>query len=446
GWFRIGPFGAHVGRQLHVRADGFATRVVLVWPINGIDRARIELERLGPAIHGQIVDRDHAPIPDALVGLLLPQRIEESVARSDNPARLRGQALTTLAHTTRTDADGQFELRRFDQRSGSLLVVGADTFGTQWRLLSPADDSEDDRSDLGEFVLDPECWVHCTLIDGEATRIPGLEVTLSPLDRDALHEGFERHLASQVTRLLRESGTANDDGVVEFRGLAVGSYRVEVVDSDFLASRELLLANPGDSVDITMTVELGSNLCGTVVDSDGAGLAKVRVHLRSETEPSRPFPPVVTDERGEFSFTGLAAGTYSVRAATKFEGEFTDIEIHGVRAGDRSVLLRLAPLMPLFGTASTSSGDPVSNAWILLFDRPDESSVRPKATAVTNDRGEFRFSVPAGRTYRLLAWPSLSELRAAPVESIDRVYESADRVELRGLSPSDSPVEIRFHD
>jgi hypothetical protein len=143
--------------------------------------------------------------------------------------------------------------------------------------------------------------------------------------------------------------------------------------------------------------------------------------------------PVLSDDTGDFVFTGLAAGRYELTAEktgfvrTRY-GSRTDLDpAMPIDVGEAAVVdniqIRMLKGAAITGRVVDELGDPVVGAPVSIgFFRPTEGQSRftgvSRSNAVTDDRGEYRIgSLAAGRYYVSVRGSSEgSPIAGAPAE------------------------------
>jgi protocatechuate 3,4-dioxygenase beta subunit len=145
---------------------------------------------------------------------------------------------------------------------------------------------------------------------------------------------------------------------------------------------------------------------GRVIDGQtGAAVPRARVRLTGGASPGRP--PVLTDEQGAFTFTGLPPGGYTVTAgkATYMDGISPDrggslrssvVRPLVVKNGEAvdNVVVRLYHGGTITGRVVDAHGDPVEFAQVaaLAVTRSGAGRAGMRGMMQTNDIGEFRIS------------------------------------------------------
>jgi hypothetical protein len=155
---------------------------------------------------------------------------------------------------------------------------------------------------------------------------------------------------------------------------------------------------------------------GRVVDGQtGSPLPRTRVRLQG---PGGLHPTVLTDESGNFAFTALPAGLYSLNAdkSTYLQWRYPESG-HTLRNNAKLFPLLdsqvLAATVPLFhggaisGRVVDSHGEPVESAYVQVMRVPRSGDGRPtmRGGSATNDLGEFRVPRLEPGSYLVLAQP-----------------------------------------
>ncbi len=153
----------------------------------------------------------------------------------------------------------------------------------------------------------------------------------------------------------------------------------------------------------------GFRIAGQVVQHlSNRPVKGARVSISPLTSRDRPIS-CISGENGEFYFSGLAAGKYSL-AVTAHGG----VQLYG-QMGQYSTAIAVGPgidsehiIFPLRSQASISgtvvddAGDPVSGATVHLFVQSIENGLRQtiaRSTVLTSTDGSFRFAHLAPGTY-----------------------------------------------
>ena len=276
----------------------------------GDDSINNDFAEVGSSIAGTVVDQDGVGI----VGVTLTLTGTDATG-----------AAIPAGTTVLTNASGDY---LFDDLIGGTYTVtetqptgyddGADTPGSTGgdasvndvisAIVLPAGvDSVD--NDFAETVIANPASISGTVVDDLGRPIAGVTVTLSG-DRSA-------------------TTTTAADGTYSFTGLPAGTYTVTesqpagygdgadtagpaggTVTNDRIS--EIVLVEGQNSVNNDFAETTGS-IAGTVVDQDGAGIAGVTVTLTGTDDAGNSVSvTATTDASGDYAFTGLLSGTYTV--------------------------------------------------------------------------------------------------------------------------------------
>lgn len=229
-----------------------------------------------------------------------------------------------VSQSTTTDANGDYS---FDQLLAGTYTVtettpagytdGGETAGSTGGTvtddviadiaLSAGVDSVD--NDFDEDIIPDPASISGTVVDDLGRPIPGVTVTLGG---DAT--------ATTVT---------DAQGNYTFPGLPAGTYTVTETTPTGYADGPDAVGSAGGTLgndivsDITLVggqnsvdndfAEATASVAGTVVDQNGAGIAGVTVTLAGTNDAGQPVSETTTtDANGDYSFTGLLSGTYTI--------------------------------------------------------------------------------------------------------------------------------------
>jgi protocatechuate 3,4-dioxygenase beta subunit len=250
---------------------------------------------------------------------------------------------------------------------------------------------------------------------------------------------------------LRAQMDTDRDGHYIFQNLAPGIYGIQVTHAgfapliDFSNSRTFALV-AGQALDhLNIALTRSGAVAGRILDPTGSPIAgaEVRVMRRSKrpgVEPHLLSIPGVgqrTDDRGEFRFDGVAAGTYYVTAesrplamvgaeriaAASVDGAATTLaptfypgtrdeeaaQVITVTAGETvaniSFAMQSVPAFLVSGIVVDDSGNPVSGAVVMLGGDTVHSGMLygTVVEARTAENGRFVFANVAPGSYQLTA-------------------------------------------
>ena len=186
------------------------------------------------------------------------------------------------------------------------------------------------------------------------------------------------------------------------------------------------------------------SISGRVVDaSSGQPLAAATVQISrlSSQTGSAPLPQVVTNDRGEFSFTNLPPGRYDLSAR---KNRYIGLS-YGQRAGSgmpgvsisvtdarqvTDLILRLPVASVIAGAVTDTRGEPIQGAGVQLYRlqwrNGERDAVQISSAATTDDRGQFRvfgltpgeYIVAASTTPAVRSLPYTTYFPGTPVPAL----------------------------
>jgi hypothetical protein len=157
-------------------------------------------------------------------------------------------------------------------------------------------------------------------------------------------------------------------------------------------------------------------IAGTVVNAlNGAPLSRTLITLTDVQNRSRVFLSMVTSENGQFEFTSIPLGKFSLvgrrrgflSAAYDQHDQYSTAIVTGVGLSTETLVLRLAPLAAISGKVIDEAGTPVRGAQVTLYSRENGDglnrivAVRP---ATTDDEGTYEIPSLGAGTYFVSAW------------------------------------------
>ena len=144
-------------------------------------------------------------------------------------------------------------------------------------------------------------------------------------------------------------------------------------------------------------------IAGTVVSSTtGAPLSQARISI-AEIRGREPTSMITSDD-GHFEFSQLKAGKYSLQgakhgflsAAYDQHEQFSTAIVTGPELSTENLVLRLTPMALITGHVLDESGDPVRNAYLLLYFEnhgAGMSRIIRFSSSSSDDRGFYDFSL-----------------------------------------------------
>jgi uncharacterized protein (DUF2141 family) len=144
-------------------------------------------------------------------------------------------------------------------------------------------------------------------------------------------------------------------------------------------------------------------IAGTVVSSTtGAPLSQARISIAEIR--GRELTSMITSDDGHFEFSQLKAGKYSLQgakhgflsAAYDQHEQFSTAIVTGPELSTENLVLRLTPMALITGHVLDESGDPVRNAYLLLYFEnhgAGMSRIIRFSSSFSDDRGFYDFSL-----------------------------------------------------
>lgn len=276
-----------------------------------------------------------------------------------------------------TDAQGRFEFANLPENCTAELLAkkaGLATFHTLTSNINP-------QTGLS-FSVGQEDIV---LTLSEACRISGI-VT----DQDNQPVGHVQIVAieadhPQIGIFTRNLTRAEADGTFSFGGLSAGSYRLSVIDADWMS--EPVTVEVKTEVGVPLKVVKGSLLTVTVVDgvsNQPVGSAQVNVSPQDERS-SFSFGRGTTDPEGKVQ-SRVLPGTYNVYVSAPGYRSSRSVAAVVEDGKTNEITIMLGATARIAGTVTDSDGRPVAGAQVFVL--PFSGNVRD-AIQTTDEKGHF---------------------------------------------------------
>jgi protocatechuate 3,4-dioxygenase beta subunit len=351
---------------------------------------------LGPLsrVTGRVIDiQTRRPIAGALVGPL--QQVWQCVT---------------------TGGAGQFSFEWFAEAGrGPEIGVTANGYLDGRQQLAKGES----RTDL-TIALRPAAAIAGTVVDERGTPIAGAELALTVQPQGGMR--MVRRL-STVRSLLNSSRTRSTlRGTFRLTGLdPEQSYQLSVKHPGFgPVKTELVGLEPRKTkTGVTIKLQAGLSIVGTVVDAQGVPLpgaqvsarpapadrqGRVMVVIGGASEGKIPEIVAHTDANGRFELVDLAAGRYDLSAKRKgfARNELPGISLEQAAGQYEAGTMRLEPGQALQGMVVDPSGAPLDEAQVRIVPKdpmaammmrlssgqPPEAVSRPDGWFVLEDRVE----------------------------------------------------------
>lgn len=325
---------------------------------------------LSPAcpFKGVVVDEEGHPVENAMLEahLVAPARaggdeggLPEEAARGASGSGLSGR-------------DGAFSI---DQ-----VLPGRYQVTVEHRAFKNLSAEATAPTTAARFVLLRGAAVYGVVLDGDGEPAQGANVFATPPDRGGLPPGLDNLLGSKMA-------VADARGEFRIQGLDEGAQQLvalltEAADEGFTPARKAratVEVRAPATGPVTLRVDKGLSISGSVVDKRGRPVPKVEVFASLEpAERPRPGSPEDLDGRfglassradGTFEVKHLHPGTYRVTArSTYVEAPEAPLK---ARAGDANVLLVVDLGARARGRVVAESGEPLARFMINREDYQD---------------------------------------------------------------------------
>ncbi|HIG06488.1 MAG TPA: carboxypeptidase regulatory-like domain-containing protein [Planctomycetes bacterium] len=206
----------------------------------------------------------------------------------------------------RSNREGEFEV---DGLSANPYQVSAaaDGFVTAtFPVQIPAANSDDSIL----IQLDPGGRVIVDVVDQAGSVVEGANLHATLLEENPAGDSSAASNSRRGSNRSAVNATTDETGRGILAGLDDGFYRVSIDHSMYIPTQSVAVVKKSDgSARLRVVLERGASIRGQVRDSSGTLLQGGRVSARS---PGLPRRAGEIDESGNYSISGLSAGTYDV--------------------------------------------------------------------------------------------------------------------------------------
>jgi protocatechuate 3,4-dioxygenase beta subunit len=381
GHYTLSGFRDRGNEDVQARAEGYGqTEARVVVSEGAITKLDLELPR-ARIVRGRVVTRAGEPA-EAVYLAAIAHGSDRGVVRND-------------CRSTRTAADGRFEIRNLRPDLLHALFVRKDGFATTTFDLG-AREKDASEIDVGDIVLARMSTLSGRILDASGAGLADVGIQLRAPRQGATVD---------TETLTMVSASTDDEGRFRFVDLHAGTQRLRVYKEGFpvIEAIDVELAEGESRRGFVITLGGDLTITGRVLDPDGAGVGNARVFFSAPNPAPRSFPSSVSRKDGSFVIAGLEAGEYTLTAEPPDDRkELVAGRLGPVQAGSSDVVLELP--RAAFVTGRRASGE---RTWIVAF---DANAARIDQT-VTDEKGAFRIRVADGATVELRAWPAKRDLQ-----------------------------------
>jgi len=417
------------GDRVGVRAlaDGFAASEVRHVSAPFTDGHEVRLVLGGPelVVRGRVLDPESRPVPGATLSWVDIRALVRDPVQSDFSS--------PFCVTTRSDADGTFELRHIPQGSRALYC-SAEGFASEWAVF--------DGADSMTVRLLHGARVRGVVRGADGRPVPDADVAFEPL-----YAAPDWAIGVAAFDLLRrgfgERTRTDADGSFELRGVHQGTRQLWATDerTGCVASAQLEL-DEGEEEVVEPWLEARDGIRLRLVDESGEPLSGWIAQLRRANERGGPWTRRVrADADGRVRVLECISAGACLNVLDPTGLGATYASRRGVRAGreELTVTVDTRAATTLSGTLVDASGKPVTDGQLVAFTRPTGF-----VSLERDAEGRFEQRLIGGEASLALVFPysatTLAHFRLAPGETRDLGVVTAPRTgTLRLVNPDPSP-------
>ncbi len=366
-------------RSVSIKASksGYLTARETVRAGEGSPEVRIELERTAE-IAGTVLDPDGKPAPGALV------RLTFDVKENDLPPGFDffDPAMVFLAATV-ADPEGKFHFKDFRGSPGDNFRVVADHLtyargGSESFSLARVSDAPLEV----EVRLQKGCRVHGTVTDGQRP-VAGAAVRLqrrAPSDAGGENERRGMEAMFMTMAGLPKGGQVvhtDREGKFAHERILPNHYSLSAEMAGYIeSSAQKLSLEAGNEQEVSLVLDPGGTIAGSVVDPEGNPIPLARLRLLQEREGAdgeflmaqKVFGGAYKSARsgpdGVFRITGLPSMRFTLLADAK---GYSTRELKAIEPGGKELSIELAPAAALWGrVADAAGGRPIKTFTVAL--------------------------------------------------------------------------------
>ena len=267
---------------------------------------RTQLREIDP-VHGpiEIVLEQEFSLRGVVVDLETGEGIQRARVSVRSESSIE-QGRNSRGRWDRSNREGEFKV---DGLSANQYQVSAAADGFVTATFSVQIPSADtDESIL--IRLDPGGRVIVDVVDQAGTMVKGANLRATLLEENPAENSSADSNSRRGSNRSAANTTTDDTGRGILAGLLDGFYRVSIDHSMYIPTQSVAVVKKSDgSARVRVVLERGASIRGQVRDSSGTLLQGGRVSARS---PGLPRRNGEIDQSGNYSVSGLSAGSYDV--------------------------------------------------------------------------------------------------------------------------------------
>ncbi|MEE9393354.1 MAG: carboxypeptidase-like regulatory domain-containing protein [Planctomycetota bacterium] len=376
----------------------------------------LQLGRGETTLEGYVIGGDGKPVADALASVFEDR---SDTASFTLQGVLFGQVLT--------DASGRFRFQGAPSDEPLLLRVDHEEFAT-WS--QGALTLSDGQTKSLKIKLQRGLSLQGSVLDLAGNPLPDASIIVVDQNTRAI----------DPTRTVERIAVSDARGEFSFNNLTRGIKKVTASKAGYASvSRvSINLAPRRDVAPLSFVLETGAVIRGRVVDQDGMPIASVvisaePIRRRTNNVPAGNYPPVKSDENGEFVMEGLLDGMYRLACYKK---GFGSSRRQNAKTGAEAVQIEMKRRPVVRGRiVDAESGQPIKKFSVVLGRSENLIFTSNQSTQrFESEDGSFEFSdlVLKGEFYlfaeaRGYAWSRSDLILTSAEEDIDGILISLIR-------------------